>query len=118
MDNSTPPRRSQNNSGVIDWGTLVLAVLTEGACHGYEIARQVERRAGDDLTLAHGTLYPVLHQLERDGYIASAWEGEPGERRRRTYQITPSGSGELQARMRRWRAVNRVLGPLAAEGDI
>jgi hypothetical protein len=53
--------------------TLVLAVLSEGPRHGYAIAREVNRRTEGALKFKQGTLYPVLHGLERDGLVAGAW---------------------------------------------
>ena len=94
--------------------TLVLAVLKDGAQHGYAIAREVNRRSNNVLKFKQGTLYPVLHALERDGLIAGKWEHKEGERPRKVYTITKSGRAELARRMRVWSkfslAVNSVIG--------
>jgi PadR family transcriptional regulator PadR len=94
--------------------TLVLAVLKDGPRHGYGIARDIERRSGDALRFKEGTLYPVLHALERDGLIAGEWQKEEGERERKVYAITPAGLAALEARARTWRefatAIGRVIG--------
>jgi PadR family transcriptional regulator PadR len=94
--------------------TLVLAVLKDGPRHGYGIARDIERRSGDTLRFKEGTLYPVLHALERDGLIAGEWQKEEGERERKVYAITPAGLAALEARARTWQefatAIGRVLG--------
>ncbi len=93
--------------------TLVLAVLKDGARHGYDIAREVERRSEDTLTFKHGTLYPVLHSLEKDGLIVSEWERADGERPRRVYRLTDRGRAELERCVATWRtfarAMNRVI---------
>ncbi|MDX1933653.1 MAG: helix-turn-helix transcriptional regulator [Capsulimonadales bacterium] len=100
---------------------LVLSVLRDGARHGYDIAREVERRSQNTLTFKHGTLYPVLHALEKDGLITSAWEQPTGERAKRVYQLTEAGSQELERCVATWetfaRAMNRVirLHPLGEE---
>jgi PadR family transcriptional regulator PadR len=94
--------------------TLVLAVLQDGARHGYDIAREVERRSGNALTFTEGTLYPVLHTLEKNGSVLSEWERTPGERARRIYRLTPKGEAELTKLVDGWQqfseAVNSVLG--------
>lgn len=95
---------------MMEWSTLILAVLTDGPRHGYDIAREVERRAEHEIVLLHGTLYAILHQMERDGLICSEWDESSGERRRRNYTVTPAGLDEFLRRMRKWEAVNRVLG--------
>jgi PadR family transcriptional regulator len=92
--------------------TLVLAVLKDGPLHGYGIAREIERRSGEVLRFREGTLYPALHALERDGWIAGRWE-TPGGPARKVYAITEAGLAELAHRTRSWQvfacAVNRVL---------
>jgi PadR family transcriptional regulator PadR len=99
--------------------TLVLAVLRDGPRHGYGIAREIESRGGGMLAFKEGTLYPVLHSLEREGLIAGEWQQEPGGRMRRVYTITPAGLTALDQRARTWQefaaAVHRVLG---GEGDV
>ncbi len=95
---------------------LVLSVLRDGARHGYDIAREVERRSENTLTFKHGTLYPVLHTLEKDGLIISEWEQPTGERARRVYCLTEAGQGELAQCVATWevfaRAMNRVIQPV------
>lgn len=94
--------------------TLVLAILMEGAQHGYAIAREINRRSDNALQLKQGTLYPALHALERDGMIVGEWEVGGGERPRRIYTITPAGKAELERRARTWRrfssAMQNVIG--------
>jgi PadR family transcriptional regulator, regulatory protein PadR len=93
--------------------TLVLAVLQQGALHGYAIARAIERRSGDALRFKEGTLYPALHALEAAGHIRGEWERSEGGRERKVYSLTPSGHTVLEERTRTWErfatAVQRVL---------
>ncbi len=74
---------------------LVLAVLDHGPAHGYQIALSVEERTGGAFSFQHGTLYPILHRLEAEGRLRSAWHGE--RRRRKTYHLTAAGRAELAA---------------------
>src|SRR4051812_19451122 len=94
---------------------LVLGVLQDAPRHGYDIAREVERRSSDRLTFSYGTLYPVLHALEQDGLIDSQWERPAGERERKVYSINERGLAELARRRAEWRAysqaMDQVLGP-------
>ena len=93
--------------------TLILAVLEGGALHGYAIAREIEKRSGDTLSLGEGSLYLVLRSLEREEFVTSQWEPQPSGPARRIYDLTSSGKDELLRRERTWRefadAVNRVL---------
>jgi PadR family transcriptional regulator PadR len=94
--------------------TLVLAVLMEGPQHTYALGHAIASRVGDAVQFKRGTLYPVLHALEREGLVTGEWEHEEGERPRRTYTITPSGREEFARRAERWNrfaeAMNRLIG--------
>lgn len=59
-----------------------LGMLEELARHGYRISP--------------GTLYPLLHGLERKGYLVSS-ETRDGKIARREYQATPLGKKALKA---------------------
>ncbi|CAN5672936.1 helix-turn-helix transcriptional regulator [soil metagenome] len=93
--------------------TLVLVILRDGRRHGYDIAKEVERRSQAQLTFNHGTLYPMLYVLEDRGLIASDWVQPTGERRRREYYLTPEGETESDKAIKEWyayaEAMHRVI---------
>ncbi len=72
---------------------LVLATLREGPKHGYQIALDVEERSDGTFELQHGTLYPILHRLEDDGFVKGSWSEEG--RRRKEYRLTRRGRKRL-----------------------
>lgn len=93
---------------------LVLGVLEKEEMYGYQIIKQVEMKSDNVFQMNEGTLYPILHALEQEGFLTAAWrEGEAGARRRKYYQITRDGILELQSQKKQWQeyetAVNRVL---------
>lgn len=92
---------------------LVLAILDEGAAHGYQIARRVEEESQGLLTLKEGTLYPRLYQLEREDLIRGTWQEAEAGRRVKLYALTPKGTRALAVQRQQWEkkvaAVNRVL---------
>jgi PadR family transcriptional regulator PadR len=92
---------------------LVLAVLADGAKHGYAVIEALKVRSGDTFDLPEGTVYPALHRLEKAGYLASDWSVVAG-RRRRTYRLTERGTGALAEKRTGWEqftaAVTEVLG--------
>jgi PadR family transcriptional regulator, regulatory protein PadR len=92
---------------------LLLAVLSDGPGHGYEIGRRLVQRSGGELAIPEGSLYPALHRLERAGLVRSAWSMHD-RRRRRVYRLTSAGRRAMQTSQREWRAfataVERVLG--------
>jgi PadR family transcriptional regulator, regulatory protein PadR len=61
------------------------------------IALDVADRSGGLFVLQHGTLYPILHRLEKLGLVRSVWAEGAGERRRRIDSLTASGNAHLAA---------------------
>lgn len=74
---------------------LVLSTLRHEAKHGYQIALDVESDSNGLFRFKHGTLYPILHRLEREGLIEGAWSKAEG-RRKKVYALTVSGRGHLE----------------------
>lgn len=56
-----------------------------------------------------GMLYPVLHRLERLGYVKAHWELAESGRRRKYYRITSRGRDQLADERRQWQAVDATL---------
>jgi PadR family transcriptional regulator PadR len=88
---------------------MILAVLHDGERHGYDIGNEVDRRSGERIQFNDGTLYPLLHALEKEGLIVSHWEQPVGERKRRVYALTESGEAELQRKLEAWRDFSRAV---------
>lgn len=80
---------------------ILLAVLEDEPRHGYAIIEALRDGSGGTLDLPTGTVYPALHRLERTGLIRSDWE-TVGGRRRRAYQLTPSGRQALTEQRAVW----------------
>lgn len=77
-------------------GLIVLHILHhagQGPVFGLWI---IEELRGHGYPAGPGTVYPMLHRLENQGYLASA-EETVNRRRRRVYRITPSGGAALAA---------------------
>jgi PadR family transcriptional regulator, regulatory protein PadR len=88
---------------------LVLAILAEADSYGYAILRRVGELSGGQLAWTDGMLYPVLHRLERLGYVAARWEVAESGRRRKYYRLTPQGRAQLAEERRQWQAVDAAL---------
>jgi DNA-binding PadR family transcriptional regulator len=91
---------------------LVLAILAEGENYGYAILKRVRELSGGDLEWTDGMLYPLLHRLERLGFVHAEWGISPEGRRRRNYRITDGGLSQLANQRRQWATANRTLGGL------
>jgi PadR family transcriptional regulator PadR len=81
---------------------LVLAVMAQEPRHGYAVAREIERLSGGALRCREGTLYPVLHALERDGLVVATWERAANGKERRVYCLTEAGAAALIERQTTW----------------
>ena len=92
---------------------LILSCLAREPMHGYRITKELERLSEGYFAMREGTLYPHLHELEKEGLIEGAWETVSGGRERKLYRITERGTAALARRSKEWREfqnkVNRVL---------
>jgi len=88
---------------------LVLAILAEGDSYGYAIIKRVAELSGGHLEWTDGMLYPVLHRLERQGYVAAKWDESDNGRKRKYYRITKEGRAELAAQRQQWKTVDSTL---------
>jgi PadR family transcriptional regulator PadR len=88
---------------------LLLSILLEGETYGYRIIKQMKILSGGHLEWSFGMLYPVLHRLEKDGFIASKWSKSNKGRLRKYYRLTDAGRLELEGEKLQWNTVNNVL---------
>jgi PadR family transcriptional regulator, regulatory protein PadR len=88
---------------------IVLGILAEGESYGYAILRRINELSDGELNWTEGLLYPLLHRLERLGYVESNWQSVTGERRRKYYRITNRGLDELAEQRRQWDTVVDAL---------
>ncbi len=83
---------------------LILALLATGPKHGYQLALELEERSGGEFRLTYGTLYPILHKLEKGGLIEGVWDEGSPRRKRKTYKLTRKGRRHLKAQTEAWRS--------------
>ena len=88
---------------------LVLGILVEGDLYGYAIIKRVSELSGGGMQWTDGMLYPLLHRLERLGYVSSSWGTSEAGRRRKHYAITPTGRKALADRQEQWTVVADAL---------
>ena len=92
-----------------DLPVLILAVLAEAPCHGYSLAREIERRSEGALGAKEGTLYPALRVLEQKGSIEGRWDENSVGPARKTYRLTAAGQAELERSAREWKSYARAF---------
>ena len=93
--------------------TLILNSLKKEPMYGYGMIKEIENKSNGVFLFKEGTLYPILHDLEKNKFIESFWDTENG-RRRKYYRITKKGLTELNKREDEWqifsKTMNLVLG--------
>ena len=93
---------------------LILAILAEGDSYGYEMIQRVHGLTENELKWTDSMLYPVLHRLEKEGWVSSYWQASPTGRKRKYYSVTEAGLAGLEERKRQWRIVGDALAELWA----
>lgn len=93
---------------------LVLDVLRERPAYGYEIVQRIFEQSRQTIRWHLGSLYRVLHDLERQGLVASSWRTPRPGRERKYYRLTERGRRAWREQRAEWReftrAVNALLG--------
>ncbi len=88
---------------------LVLAILSEGESYGYAIIKRVTELSSGELQWTEGMLYPLLHRLERNGFVKASWRCSETGRRRKYYRLTPAGAEHLERQRRQWQVVDKAM---------
>lgn len=88
---------------------IVLATLAKQESYGYAILRQVQSASAQRMEWTDGMLYPVLHRLERLGFIEGKWKEAETGRKRKYYRITPRGKSQLAEELKQWQAVDATI---------
>ena len=89
--------------------TLILKLLEERDMYGYEMIETLALRSDHTFDFKAGTLYPILHTLEKQGLVSSFEQRTPQERIRKYFHLTVSGRERLQEKQLEWtRFVNAV----------
>src|ERR671928_678795 len=99
---------------------LILQTLRWGPQHGYGIGQAIRANSGEVLRVDTGSLYPALHRLERQGWVASEWKLSERHQRVKVYRLTPAGKKQLAAQRSSWEqlsaAIAGVLNPASKAG--
>src|SRR3982074_1035884 len=94
--------------GTLD--VLILRTLLAGPAHGHAIAKHIQRTSEELLQVETGSLYPALHRLEAQGWIAASWDLSDRGKRAKYYRLTPLGRKQLVSEQSKWLAFARAMG--------
>lgn len=115
------PKQTQRANlllGTLDM--LILRTLVWGPAHGHQIGKHIQRTTNNYLQMQHGSLYPALHRLEKQGWVIAKWEKAPDRNREfKYYRLSEKGKQQLVLEESQWKrmtdAVARVMWPAAEE---
>ena len=103
--------RYQNRMELLQ-GTLdlmILQTLQWGAQHGYGISVAIRNRSGEILQVDTGSLYPALHRLEKQKWVASEWKISENRQRAKYYRLTAAGKRQLAHERSRWERLTGAI---------
>lgn len=89
---------------------LILRSLQKDTLHGWGISERIQEVSQDVLQINQGSLYPALHRLEHQGWIAAEWRVSELGRRAKYYQLTSSGRRQLAVETREWERMAQAIG--------
>jgi PadR family transcriptional regulator PadR len=96
-----PTRDINLPQGTLD--LLILHTLALGPNHGWAISERIHQVSSKVLQINQGSLYPALHRLERRGWIKAHWSASENNRRAKFYELTRSGSKQLETEESDWK---------------
>jgi len=104
----SPANRSDLLQGTLD--LLILKTLALGPQHGWGISQRILQISEDVLRINQGSLYPALHRLEEQGWIASEWGVSDNNREAKFYRLTRTGHRQLQRETEQWARMSAAVG--------
>ena len=114
-----PTDKSDLLQGTLDM--LILKIVALGPVHGYGISLRIRQISKEVLQVQQGSLYPALHRLERQKWIAADWKVSENKQRVRVYRLTVAGKKRLSSERSRWAqlsdAIAGVLEPAKKESE-
>ena len=97
-------------------GLLILRTLELEPRHGVAIADRIGQITKGTFTVKAGSLFPALHRLEQEGFIAGEWSVTGAGRRMKLYRLTTAGRQQLAAEKKQWARIVSAVG-LVLESD-
>jgi transcriptional regulator len=101
---SKPPDLVQ---GTLD--LLILKMLALEPLNGWAISKRLRQVSGDTLQVSDGSLYPALHKLEQEGWIAAEWRPSENNRRAKFYSLTRLGRKHLEKEAANWTRLSAAI---------
>ena len=104
------PKPSDLLQGTLD--LLILKTLAREPLHGWGISKKIQQLSDEELAVGQGSLYPALHRLEQQGWIAASWKETELGRRAKFYGLTREGRAQLDRELETWKRLSSAVGLL------
>ncbi len=88
---------------------LILKILALEPLNGYSVSQRLKQVSGNVLHVSDGSLYPALHKLEHEGWIAAEWRASEKNRRARYYSLTRLGRKQLEKEASNWHRLSVAI---------
>jgi transcriptional regulator len=88
---------------------LILRALSLGPNHGLGIARRVAQITRGTFDVKPGSLFPALHRLEEQGWLAAEWGESENRRKAKYYRLTRTGRKHLDAETASWERIAAAI---------
>jgi PadR family transcriptional regulator PadR len=98
-----PNSRAEVLKGTLD--LMILRMLELRPMHGAAIAERIEQTTHGTFQVKAGSLFPALHRLEQEGWIAGEWTESTEKRRVKSYVLTAAGRKQLGTERAHWRRI-------------
>jgi PadR family transcriptional regulator, regulatory protein PadR len=94
---------------------LILKTLDLEPMHGWGISLRIQQVSDSVLQVNQGSLYPALHRLEEQGWIAAAWKTSENNRLAKYYELTRRGRKQLVEEKDNWLRLSAAVGRIVGE---
>ena len=101
------PKPSDLLQGTLD--LLILKTIAREPLHGWGISKRIQLLSGDVLAVGQGSLYPALHRLEQQGWIAAEWKDSDLGRSAKFYALTREGKKQLERELKSWERLSGAV---------
>jgi PadR family transcriptional regulator PadR len=88
---------------------LILKTLALEPMHGWGISQRIQQLSREVLKVQQGSLYPALHRLEEQGWIAAEWGDSENNRKARYYRLTRTGRKRLEREAGNWSRLSAAV---------
>jgi PadR family transcriptional regulator, regulatory protein PadR len=88
---------------------LILKTLQQRPMHGWGITLHIQQISNEVLRVEEGSLYPALHRMEQEGWVAAEWGLSENNRRARFYRLTSAGRKQLAEEEKNWRKLTNAV---------